>query len=122
MDFWFKAWIIRIILGSFLGIETSFDLKYYNTCFDAWIKSYNCLKLQPKIISFILWKLRTAIDLLFFSRKNIGWTPKIKQIKKIQRIWRKLRNEFQRLIQLQQIEIKQNTSMENVHFVLWFVT
>ena len=60
--------------GVFLENETSFGWKYYNTSFDAWIKSYTFLKLQAIIISFIILKLQTTTDLLFFSRTNKGCT------------------------------------------------
>ena len=49
-----------------LGIETRFNLRCSKSCFDARMKSYNCLKLEPQLITSSFLKLRTTVALLFF--------------------------------------------------------
>ena len=112
---------LEYYFGEFLEIETSFDFKYYNTCFDAWIKSYSFLKLQTIIISFIFLKLLTTIDLLFSSRTNKGWTKKMEKNKNIQRIKKKTTKWIPKTNTMTTNWNKKNTSMEKFLF-LWFGT
>ena len=56
-----------------IGIETRFDLIYYNSYFEERIKRCNGLKLQPQIIPCFCFESRNCIRfLVFFSRKRIG--------------------------------------------------
>ena len=51
-----------------LGIETWFNLRCSKSCFNARMKSYNCLKLEHELITSSFLKLRTTVALLFFEQ------------------------------------------------------
>ena len=46
-----KGGALNYCFSVFLGIKTRFNWIYYNSCFDAWMKSYNGSNLQPQLIT-----------------------------------------------------------------------
>ena len=46
-----KGGALNYFFTVFLGIKTRFNLIYYNSCFDARMKTYNRLKLEPQLIT-----------------------------------------------------------------------
>ena len=65
-----KCGELNYCFSVFLLFKTRFNLIYYKSCFDARMKSYNGLKLEPQLINSSFLKLRTTVALLFFQVKD----------------------------------------------------
>ena len=56
----------------FKGMETRFDLIFYNSRFDASLKSYSILKLQSHLKTSFSYIQQIVVTLLFYYLKNIS--------------------------------------------------
>ena len=65
-----------------LVFEVIFDLIYYNSYFDALIKSCNSLNLKLQFMTLFV-KLRTTVTLLFFDRAKAIWAKKKRNKRKM---------------------------------------
>ena len=103
---------------------TSFDLIYYSSSFDAWVKSYGHLKLLLLFIKcyfLILWIVSPIFCLLLFFMKKIYWLNIDLNINNNIRWFQKeLRNEIHRRKQHQQVQKTPTLWCQKIDHSLWY--
>ena len=63
---------LKYYVGVSIGIDTSFNLTYYNSRLDVRIKSCNILELQSQLKRSFSFKQPIFITLLFYFCREIG--------------------------------------------------